>query len=237
MPPLLVSPAGPPEFLSGPRSVPLGVLPFPVFEEESAAMAAGASVVLYTDGLVERPGTLIDDGMSKLAQAIDGVGADPESLCDHLLASLVPEGGLADDVALLALCNVPLTDSVQGEFAPVPEALASMRGLLRRWLRHAGAGDLEAAEIVTACSEAATNAIEHAGAGGGVPFEVAGRLRGRRVELTVRDRGVWRSAREGDRGRGLSLMRALMDSVEVTPASGGTSVRLQRELTGEGDPQ
>ena len=38
-----------------------------------------------------------------------------------------------------------------------------MRGLLRRWLRHAGADDQEIAEIVTACGEAATNAIEHAG--------------------------------------------------------------------------
>ena len=55
------------------------------------------------------------------------------------------------------------------------------------------------------------------------------------VDMTVRDRGAWRSPRQGDRGRGLSLMRALMDQVEVSPGPDGTRVRLQRELSGEGD--
>ena len=198
-------------------------------------MGAGSSVVLYTDGLVERPGVVIDDGIALLAEVVDGVGTDPEALCDHLLATLVPDGNAADDVALLALRNVPMTDTIRSDFDAAPEALASMRGLLRRWLRYAGAGDQEAAEIVTACGEAATNAIEHAGAAGDVPFEVAGVLDGRRVDVTVRDRGAWRSPRQGDRGRGLSLMRALMDQVEVSPGPDGTRVRLQRELTGEGD--
>jgi hypothetical protein len=53
--------------------------------------------------------------------------------------------------------------------------------------------------------------------------------------VTVRDRGAWRSPREGDRGRGLSLMEALMDSVEVSPGPDGTRVRLQRQLSREGD--
>ena len=192
-------------------------------------------MVLYTDGLIERPGIVIDDGIALLAAVVDGVGPDPEALCDHLLATLVPDGNASDDVALLALRNVPMTDRIRSEFEAAPEALASMRGLLRRWLRHAGADDQETAEIVTACGEAATNAIEHAGAAGDVPFEVAGRLNGQRVDVTVRDRGAWRSPRQGDRGRGLSLMRALMDQVEVSPGPDGTRVRLQRELSGEGD--
>ncbi len=234
MPPLLVGEDGSPSFLDGSRSVPLGVLPFPIFEEAAAPMSAGSSVVLYTDGLIERPGTVIDDGITRLADAVDGIGPDPEALCDHLLATLVPGGAAADDVALLALRNVPMTASIVSEFEPIPESLSSMRGLLRRWLHWAGADDQETAEIVTACGEAATNAIEHAGAAGDVPFEVAASLDGRRVELNVSDRGAWRSPREGDRGRGLSLMRALMDSVEVSPGPDGTRVRLQRDLTGEG---
>ena len=92
--------------------------------------------------------------------------------------------------------------------------------------------DREIAEITTACGEAATNAIEHAGSGGGQPFEVLGRLEGRQVDITVRDYGAWRPPREGDQGRGLSLMQALMDSVEVTPTHEGTSVRLRRTLNG-----
>jgi anti-sigma regulatory factor (Ser/Thr protein kinase) len=178
---------------------------------------------------------VIDEGMSRLAGVIDGMGSDPEALCDHLLATLVPDGGAADDVALLALRTVPMTDRFATEFAPQPESLSSMRGLLRRWLRHAGGGDQEIVEILTACGEAATNAIEHAGAGGDVPFEVAGHIVRRRVHVTVRDRGTWRSPRAGDRGRGLSLMQALMDTVEVSPGPDGTRVLLQRELTGEED--
>jgi anti-sigma regulatory factor (Ser/Thr protein kinase) len=46
----------------------------------------------------------------------------------------------------------------------------------------------------------------------------------------VRDFGSWRAERAGDRGRGLSLMRALMDTVEVTPTPEGTTVRLRRTL-------
>jgi anti-sigma regulatory factor (Ser/Thr protein kinase) len=50
------------------------------------------------------------------------------------------------------------------------------------------------------------------------------------VEIEVRDFGAWRAPREGDHGRGLSLMEALMDTVEVTPTPEGTTVRLQRTL-------
>jgi anti-sigma regulatory factor (Ser/Thr protein kinase) len=46
----------------------------------------------------------------------------------------------------------------------------------------------------------------------------------------VRDHGGWRPPREGDRGRGISLMQALMDTVEVDPTPDGTTVRMQRTL-------
>jgi anti-sigma regulatory factor (Ser/Thr protein kinase) len=108
-----------------------------------------------------------------------------------------------------------------------------MRAMLRRWLRHAGAGDNAIAEITTACGEAATNAIEHAG-GAATRFEISGRNRDREIEIAVRDRGSWRHPREGDQGRGLSLMRALMDTVEVAPSPEGTTVRLRRRLDSQG---
>jgi PAS domain S-box-containing protein len=233
--PLLVNGSGdPPRFLEGKASVPLGVLPFPGYEAVSASMEPGSSLVLYTDGLVERPGMHLNEGMARLAARVREAPGDAKQLCDHLFATLIPDGGAPDDVAVLALRNLPFADRFRFEFAAEPEELAQMRSVLRRWLRHAGAGEREIAEITTACGEAATNAIEHAGAAGGVPFEVGGRLRGAEVELTVSDRGAWRHHREGDQGRGLALIRALMDTVEVTPSSEGTTVRMRRILDSNG---
>ena len=229
-PPLLLGGNGRPQFLEGGTSVPLGVMPFPSYEEMSADMAPGSTLVLYTDGLVEVPGAHIDDGMSRLAEQVREAPEEPKALCDYLLDKLIPERGAPDDVALLTLRNVPIGDDFRFDFQTAPEALASMRALLRRWLRHAGGGEQEVAEITTACGEAATNAIEHAGSGGGRPFEVSGRLDGREVDVSVRDHGTWRTPREGDQGRGLSLMRALMDTVDVQPTREGTTVRLRRML-------
>jgi PAS domain S-box-containing protein len=230
-PPLLVDGNEQPQYLEGGSSVPLGVLPFPSFEEVAVPMDPAATLVLYTDGLVERAGEHIDRGLDRLADAVTGAPTEPEAFCDHVLSRLVPDK-TPDDVALLTLRSIPLTDSFQIDFPATPEALASMRAMLRRWLRHVGGDEQEIAEVVTACGEAATNAIEHAGTGGGAAFEVSGEAEQRHVRLTVRDHGGWRAPRAGDQGRGLSLMRALMDSVEVTPAPGGTTVRLERTMQG-----
>jgi PAS domain S-box-containing protein len=237
-PPLLLSDSRTPQFLEGGSTVPLGVLPFPEFAEVSVPIEQGSTVVLYTDGLVERPGEHIDNGLDRLAEAVRGASVDPQEICDLVLRELVPEIGAPDDVALLTLRTIPMADRFEAELPTEPEALASMRGLLRRWLSHVQGSEQEIAEVVTACGEAATNAIEHAGAG--TPFEISGQVEGRRVEISVRDFGAWRTPREGDRGRGLSLMRALMDTVDVVPTAEGTTVRMQRTLldtTVNGDHQ
>jgi PAS domain S-box-containing protein len=231
-PPLLVNGAESPQYLEGGSSVPLGVLPFPDFEELAVPMDPGGAVVLYTDGLVERAGEHIDAGLGRLVTAVERAPVEPEQLCDHVLRELVPDSGTPDDVALLTLRTIPMTDRFRVEYPATPEALASMRAVLRRWLRHVGSDEQQIAEVVTACGEAATNAIEHSGAGGGAPFEIGGRLDGGEVVITIRDYGAWREPREGDHGRGLSLMRALMDTVEVSPTPEGTTVRLRRRLQG-----
>jgi anti-sigma regulatory factor (Ser/Thr protein kinase) len=48
--------------------------------------------------------------------------------------------------------------------------------------------------------------------------------------LVVRDSGGWREKRDSDRGRGLDLIRALMDSVEVDASDDGTVVRMTKRL-------
>jgi anti-sigma regulatory factor (Ser/Thr protein kinase) len=48
--------------------------------------------------------------------------------------------------------------------------------------------------------------------------------------VTVCDHGGWREKRDSDRGRGLDLIRALMDEVEVKPSETGTTVRISKRL-------
>jgi PAS domain S-box-containing protein len=229
-PPPLAIGGGQVSFLRGEASVPLGVLPFPTYEEVIAPLGPGQALLLYTDGLVERPGEHLDEGLERLAACVREAPKDPGELLDHVVATLVPEGGAPDDVALLTLHNLPVPERFSAEFPAEPESLAGMRSMLRRWLTHTGADEIEIAEITTACGEAATNAIEHAGTGNSARFEVSGRREGAEVQIAVRDHGSWRAKREDDQGRGLDLMRTLMDTVAVEPGAGGTTVSLRRRL-------
>jgi serine phosphatase RsbU (regulator of sigma subunit) len=64
-------------------------------------------VVLYTDGLVENRGESIDAGLERLREALSGLRAPPEAVCDHVLAALGRERGGRDDIALLVLRDGP----------------------------------------------------------------------------------------------------------------------------------
>jgi len=81
-----------------------------------------------------------------------------------------------------------------------------------------------------ACNEACQNAIEHAYELGADLFDVKLERSGAEVSITVRDRGGWKSTTSPDRGRGIELMRELMDRVEVEGGDGGSTVLLRRTL-------
>src|SRR5206468_3161606 len=103
-----------------------------------------------------------------------------------------------------------------------------------RWLADAGATDDETMEVLVATSEAHTNAVHHAynGRSGVVEIEVEAERDD--VVVTVRDHGQWRPPRlapRDDGGRGLPLMNALMDAVEIHAGPRGTEVRLRRRLS------
>ena len=104
-----------------------------------------------------------------------------------------------------------------------------MRALLRRWLHHARSTEADTAEILMAVGEAAANAIEHANTVG-EPFRVSGNVEDGQVEVVVSDHGTWRPERDNGRGRGLTLMRELMDRVDVDPGPGGTTVVMRKRL-------
>ncbi|WP_220035955.1 SpoIIE family protein phosphatase [Modestobacter versicolor] len=101
-PPVLVSADRTAELLERPRNLLLGVDPATDRREHALPLHPGDTVVLYTDGLVERRDGTLDDGLARLLDAATELAGLPvEELCDELLARMEPEP--ADDVALLVL--------------------------------------------------------------------------------------------------------------------------------------
>jgi PAS domain S-box-containing protein len=107
LPPLLITP-GHAEFLPVTPSRMLGAPPAPAPAVEWAGvLPVGATLVLFTDGLVESRSADIDEGLAHLlAAAMDARTSDPDELCDRLLADLTG-AHRADDIALLALTRLP----------------------------------------------------------------------------------------------------------------------------------
>jgi anti-sigma regulatory factor (Ser/Thr protein kinase) len=197
-------------------------------------------LLLFTDGLVERRGSSILDGLTRLKTLAADPGEDLELLCDHLLDSMVTDE-VSDDIALLALRQVPLAAGPLFLRLPAePQVLAPLRQTVRRWLREIDADPRIVDDVLVACGEAFANAIQHAyGAKDGL-FEVSLVLLDGAIEVTIRDLGSWRpsfgsgrAARRG--GFGQRLMRALMDSVDVESGPEGTVVRMRRSLQVEAD--
>ena len=231
--PLIVAAAGAPRYLHGGGSVPLGVLPAIGYEEHRARLAAGDLLVAFSDGLVESRSRPLAEGLELLLAAAAGRDpglSDPSDLCDHLIASMVLDSARGDDVALLALGPAPLAGRFQIEVSADPRALAGVRGLLERLLDEAGVSDDEAFAAIVAAGEACNNAIEHAYGPRATAFDLDVRTGDGEVRMAVRDRGQWRAQRGADQGRGLSLMRALMDSVEVETNGEGTVVTLVKRI-------
>ena len=101
-PPLVVEPDGTAAFLEGARGTPLGTFADVAYGEAEARLAPGATLVLYTDGLVERRDEPIDRGLERLrALACRHAGRDAQELADALLRDL--PGNPDDDVAILCL--------------------------------------------------------------------------------------------------------------------------------------
>lgn len=234
LPPLLVAPDGAAAFLETGGSPPLGAAAYVPYRESHVTLEPGSTLVVYTDGLVERREEALDEGLERLrrtAAGEPGDPGDPEALCDRVVGELLGDGPAADDAALLVVRDVPLLDErLQLRLPAEPEALSSLRRTLARWLNEAEAGAEESYDLTVACGEACANAIEHAYPPGDAEFEVELAREDGEVTVTVRDFGRWRAARGAHRGRGLELMEALVDSVDVTQGPDGTTVRLRHSL-------
>lgn len=101
LPPLLVSGDGA-EFLNAVPGAPIGVAPTVRYVPLTVQVPSGASVLAYTDGLVERRGEFIDTGLGRLRVVAGSETGTPERLLDRVVSILTAESG-SDDIAMLAM--------------------------------------------------------------------------------------------------------------------------------------
>lgn len=103
LPPLLRGPDGSVVVLEAEPDLLLGFDAGAARSERVVELTTGSTLLLFTDGLVERRGVGLDVGVRRLVEALSvHGGGDAEVLCDELLAAVGP-GGNDDDIALLVL--------------------------------------------------------------------------------------------------------------------------------------
>jgi len=215
--------------------LPLGLaggfedLGFPVTTTE---IEPGETLLMFSDGLVERPGADLDDGLKLLADAFRAGPDDVQHLADQLCEAMGDQGS-DDDMALLLLRRD--TDGLSGPARRLrhhvgpgdPESLAAARTIISRTLNTWELPE-RADDAVLVAHELITNALVHTDGGAVLNLRhlpgTAPRLR-----VEVQDLGGdWPSRRvAGDSevsGRGLVLVSRLADAWGVEPQGGGKIV-------------
>ncbi|MBV9208923.1 MAG: SpoIIE family protein phosphatase [Actinobacteria bacterium] len=241
-PPLVIQADGTARFLAGTGTGPLGTGSPSVLG--AATLDPGGLILLYSDGLVERPNRTLAEGMAELAAvAADAaghrmltLGAAPdaaERVCE-LTVELLTRTGYADDITTLAAQR--LAEPVPALHLELPgerAGLTAARTAFAGWLRRLDAAAEDAEALHLAMVEVVTNAIEHAypeGAPG--PVELAAMLEDDGyVQCQVTDHGTWRrpDPADADRGHGLMVAGHVLDSLQVSRAN-GTTVTLRHRL-------
>ena len=203
------------------------------------------TLLLCTDGLVERPGQDISAGLEELADAVRSGPQDTEELADHLCREQPGRPGTEDDMALLLVHRA--TDpghrvslrEVHRVHQADPDGLAEARAMLRRTLvAWEAAGP--SAEIELVADELITNSLVHTDSGATVTVELITGDR-QRVRLEVQDSSSeWPKRRSpgetATSGRGLHLVDALTHRWGVDPLGTGKSVWCEFLVTEDAPP-
>jgi serine phosphatase RsbU (regulator of sigma subunit)/anti-sigma regulatory factor (Ser/Thr protein kinase)/ABC-type transporter Mla MlaB component len=253
-PPMIVAADGSRSvFLDGTGTGPLGTGSTPILA--TTTLRPGELVLLYSDGLIERPNRTISEGMAELAiVAADAVanralpaGAAPsaaERVC-QLTVELLTRTGYADDVTTLAAQR--LAEPVPVLHLELPGRLDSVTAARRRlgeWFDRLDLAQDDRDALQLAVVEAVTNAVEHAyppDRGGPVQVDAALCDDGH-LECRVTDHGEWRppDLALAYRGHGLMVAGHMVDDLVVSHPPGqsgdpsgalGTVVTLRRCLS------
>jgi PAS domain S-box-containing protein len=237
MPAVLVgSEPGTTMMLTDAASVPLAVRRTEPRPQTSRLLPAGSTLMLFTDGLVERKHESIDDGMNCAAAVLAKTTTLPlDSVADAVLRELAPPAGYDDDVAMVIYRHQQSPLRIESEASA--GQLVGIRHRLAEWLRAAEVPDELAADIVLVINEACTNCVEHAYSGqplGTMVLDVE--LAPGEIRARIADQGSWKTpeVNPGNGGRGLVLMRALSTATELDYTPTGTTANIAFRLPADG---
>jgi anti-sigma regulatory factor (Ser/Thr protein kinase) len=229
VPAVLAMPDSQPQLLTEARSVPLAVHSDEPRTQAEAVLRGGSTLLLYTDGLVERRDESIDAGIARVGAVLTQAMELPvDAVADALLDKLAPAVGYDDDVAIV-LYRQPGPELVV-EIDAIPTRLTDVRHALSAWLSNAGVPETQAADIVLVVNEACSNCAEHAYRGqepGAMRVHAASEEG--HISIQVADTGSWKTppADPGTRGRGILLMRTLSEEVDLHGTAHGTTVSMR----------
>ncbi|MFF7331682.1 SpoIIE family protein phosphatase [Streptomyces sp. NPDC008150] len=211
-------------WVDAPVNGPLG-LGDVIYEQHTLTVERGALLTVYTDGLVETPGSDIEERIALLGSLVSATASstpDLEKVADTLLNSLLPDNDTHDDVTLL-LVRVPdapvarTSCELPAETSSVPAGRRFLKNTLRDWGLEERADD-----VCLLLSEVLTNAVRYAA--GPVTVNVRRSLRDLTVEIGDQDPRLPqpRLAEPGDEsGRGLLLVSTLSDEWGARPTGDG----------------
>jgi anti-sigma regulatory factor (Ser/Thr protein kinase) len=230
-PPAIRTPDGKVDYVGDATGIPLGVADDVEYTEVPFVLDPDATLVLYTDGLVEERTVPLDCGLIRLAQAVSDGPPDPGLLASHVLQRVFGGAQPTDDVALLVLRRgASPAGRLAVQLPADAAALGTLRQELRRWLLTAGADDDEAYDLTLAIAEAAASVAEHAEPHRAAVYDLSGTCVEGVVQIALRGFGRWRPPPGTDRGRGLLVMQALVDELSVVHGDDGTEVRVRHRL-------
>jgi phosphoserine phosphatase RsbU/P len=104
-PPVIASPGQPAELADVPPGLLIGAVPGGQRQVATLEIAPGTLLCFYTDGLIERRGRPIEDGLKRLCQAV--TPQPPDAACATVMAALVGSEPAHDDIAMLMLRRQP----------------------------------------------------------------------------------------------------------------------------------
>ena len=232
-PPVVAYPDGRVELLDGARGLPLGTGIEAKYRQETIELPVGTVIVLYTDGLVERRGHSIDDGIAALRAAVASAPKNPDQLLEHILAGLVGSRERGDDIALLAARVLPVAPRVLD--LRVPSHVDSMdlvRDAMRAWLGGVPLERGQAEDLVLATWEACANAIEHAVDPTHDHITVRAEAEDSLSESRSRTRGPGDRRQYGRTvGSGYVSSESLVSSVDISQNDDGTRITVEKAFT------